>query len=340
MAKISVLMSVNNGERYLKQSIDSIIHQTFNDFEFIIINDGSNDDSLKIIKSYNDNRIKLINNKKRLGLTKSLNIGLKSCKSDIIARMDADDISKKDRFEKQYHYLLKNKDIAVLGGQVILIDQNDNELKQNPRYPLSNQLIKWELFNEVPFCHPSIFIRKEVFKSIGTYNEKYQYAQDYELWKRMVYSRYKFANLDYEIIYYRKTDNKDIFYKKRKQRNAHLEILTNYFKKNNFNVTINLVYYFRYGSKKILDNKKLLIKSVNLLIQLHKKFKWSNELSFSDKNTISKDTAFKLINFAKIQKNLSLMSRITILFIGLKTYNRIITHYQFRKTLRLILFNK
>ena len=160
MAKISVLMSVNNGERYLKQSIDSIIHQTFNDFEFIIINDGSNDDSLKIIKSYNDNRIKLINNKKRLGLTKSLNIGLKSCKSDIIARMDADDISKKDRFEKQYHYLLKNKDIAVLGGQVILIDQNDNELKQNPRYPLSNQLIKWELFNEVPFCHPSIFIRK------------------------------------------------------------------------------------------------------------------------------------------------------------------------------------
>ena len=97
MPKISVLMSVNNGERYLEKSIESIIHQTFNDFEFIIINDGSHDDRLNIIKSYDDKRIKLINNKKRLGLTKSLNRGIELCKSEIIARMDADDISKKDR---------------------------------------------------------------------------------------------------------------------------------------------------------------------------------------------------------------------------------------------------
>jgi len=340
MPKISVLMSVNNGERYLKQSIDSIINQTFSDFEFIIINDGSNDDSLNIIKSYNDNRIKLINNKKRLGLTKSLNIGLKSCKSAIIARMDADDICKKDRFEKQYNYLTVNKDISVLGGQAISIDHNGNKLNPNHYYPLSNQLIKWQLFNEVPFCHPSTFIRKDVFNNLGSFNENYEYAQDYEFWKRMVHGKYKFANLKQEIIYYRKHFNKDGDIKKQKQQKAHLQILTNHFRKCSFNVTNKLVYYFRYGSKKKLDNKKLLIKSVNLLIQLHKKFNESNELSILDKNIISKDTAFKLINFAKIQKHLTLISRLTILFIGSKIDNRIITHYQFRKTLVLILNNK
>ena len=97
--------------------------QTFTDFELVIVNDGSTDDSHRIINSYNDNRIRVINNEKNLGLSKSLNRGLKLCKGDLIARMDADDISMDNRLEKHYRYLKENKGVDVLGGKQYLLIQ-------------------------------------------------------------------------------------------------------------------------------------------------------------------------------------------------------------------------
>ncbi|MDD4353774.1 MAG: glycosyltransferase family A protein, partial [Candidatus Nanoarchaeia archaeon] len=128
--RISVIMSAYNTERYIAEAIESILNQTFKDFEFIIIDDGSTDDSLKIIKRYvkKDRRIKLIHNKKNIGLTKSLNKGLKIAKGQYIARMDADDISLPQRFQIQYDFLEKNKDIFLIGTTAFLIDDKGDRL--------------------------------------------------------------------------------------------------------------------------------------------------------------------------------------------------------------------
>lgn len=182
--EISALMSVYNAEGYVKDAIESILSQTFKDFEFIIINDASKDKSLEIIKSFQDSRIKLIDNSINLGLTKSLNIGLKSAKGKYIARMDADDISHPDRFKKQLEFLEAYNDIALVGSFVEVINEKNfiidkRELIQDP------DLIKFRMLFSNQFVHSSIFFRKALIDQIGGYNEKYKYSQDFELLSRL-----------------------------------------------------------------------------------------------------------------------------------------------------------
>jgi len=112
---VSVVMPVYNGEKYLRESIDSILNQTYTDYEFIIVNDGSNDKTEEIILSYNDNRIRYIKNEKNLQIVKSLNRGIELAKGRYIARMDADDISLPRRFEKQITFMENNLEIGVCG---------------------------------------------------------------------------------------------------------------------------------------------------------------------------------------------------------------------------------
>lgn len=123
--RVSVIMSVYNSEKYLEDSIKSILNQSFKDFEFIIVNDCSNDNSLKIINKYkeNDVRIRLINNSKKINLANSLNKCLKVAKGKYIARMDADDISIKNRLEIQYNFMEENEDIFLCGGSAIVINE-------------------------------------------------------------------------------------------------------------------------------------------------------------------------------------------------------------------------
>ena len=121
---ITVLMSVYNGERYLQESIKSILCQTFTNFEFIIIDDCSDDTSCKIIESYNDKRIKLIRNRINLGLSASLNIGIRASRGKYIARFDSDDISCPERIETQYRFMEENSQIGILGTGYYKIDQN------------------------------------------------------------------------------------------------------------------------------------------------------------------------------------------------------------------------
>ena len=126
--KISVLMPVYNGDKYLKKSINSILRQTYDDFEFIIINDGSTDLSLSIIKSYQDKRIKIINNSKNIGIAHSLNKGLNIANGDYIARQDQDDISHPERFMCQVNYLKKN-DTDLVDANFVFIDEDDNYIQ-------------------------------------------------------------------------------------------------------------------------------------------------------------------------------------------------------------------
>ena len=210
MPKVTVLMPVYNREKYLREAIDSILSQTFTDFEFLIVDDGSTDNSLEIINSYSDSRIRLIRNLANLGISKSLNIGLSESLGDYVARMDSDDISLPNRLQKQIEFLNQNPDITVLGSHMNFIDihgQNLEYLNYLPSYCLSHQKIVYAMLYSTPFAHPSvIFKRLEVLK-IGGYRLLKEWesvsTEDYDLWLRLASQNHKFANLSDHLIKYR-----------------------------------------------------------------------------------------------------------------------------------------
>jgi glycosyltransferase involved in cell wall biosynthesis len=183
--KISAIMSVYNGEKYLREAIESILNQTFTDFEFIIVNDGSTDNTLEIIQSYDDERIKIINNEQNIGLTKSLNKALKVARGESIARQDADDISLPNRFDEQMKYLEGHPEVVLLGTNVYLIDESGKTVGK--RIVLTKPSIK-DLLKNNQFNHGSVMFKKKVINQLGGYNELIRYSQDYELWLRIAKS--------------------------------------------------------------------------------------------------------------------------------------------------------
>jgi glycosyltransferase involved in cell wall biosynthesis/SAM-dependent methyltransferase len=191
--KISVIMAVKDGQKYLHQAIDSVLGQTFSDFEFIIVDDCSADGSLQIIENYDDSRITLIKNRHHLGLSGSLNVGLSAARSEYIARIDADDICLSERFEKQVCFLDQNPSIAVLGTGIRLIDEHGKTI-QDVHLPLNNDLIKWQLCFINPIAHPSVMMRGVAVKQVGGYNTELIRTQDYDLWWRLSV-KYQLANL-------------------------------------------------------------------------------------------------------------------------------------------------
>ncbi|BAZ09729.1 glycosyl transferase family protein [Calothrix sp. NIES-4071] len=199
MPKVTVLMAVYNGERYLKEAIESILNQTFQDFEFLIINDGSCDSTREIIKSYQDSRIRLVENSSNLGLTRSLNKGLKLAEGEFIVRQDADDISEPERLSKQVAFLETHFNVALVGTWYKEIDAWGN-LIGNRKLPCDCTKIRWDILFYCPFVHSAMMLRKSiVIKQIGLYDEAFVYAQDYDLWSRIARSL-PVANLNEYLI--------------------------------------------------------------------------------------------------------------------------------------------
>lgn len=204
MMKITIVMPVYNTKKYVDQAIQSILNQSFQDFEFIIIDDGSTDKSLSIIKSFNDKRIQIIQNKKNLGLIKTLNKGIDLAKGKYIARMDADDIAKPERLAKQLRFLEKHTNYALVGTQANFIFEDKLSNSQFKMETNSDLLATLSLFN-CPFIHPSVMIRTEILKEFY-YNEDFTAAEDYELWTRIL-KKYPCANLNEGLLHYRLHDN-------------------------------------------------------------------------------------------------------------------------------------
>ena len=175
-------MPVYNEEKYLEEAIESILTQTFTDFELIIVNDGSTDSSLETIKRYNDRRIKLINNSKNLGITKSLNIALKEAKGKYIARQDADDVSLPNRLEEQLKYFEANLEVGVVGTNVYNI-REDGTVVGSSSLDLEPTFQKLLKGNRI--VHGSVMMRKQVLEEHNYYNEDFGCSQDYELWLRI-----------------------------------------------------------------------------------------------------------------------------------------------------------
>lgn len=185
---ISVIMSnYNTPEEYLREAIESILNQTYSDFEFIIVDDCSTDNSLEIIKSYKDSRISVIKNKVNMGITKSLNRALAVSKGEFVARMDADDICLPERFEKQVEYLKQNREVIVCGTWVELFGNGAdayNEKYSRKILPEKETLQINLLFgNHMNIIHPTAMFNHKLLKDNNiVYNENYIYAQDYRMW--------------------------------------------------------------------------------------------------------------------------------------------------------------
>ena len=202
---ISVVMSVYNGEKYLEESIESILNQTYENFEFIIIDDGSTDNSLKILNEYkkSDSRIIIRNNYKNRGLIYSLNKGIKISKGKYIARMDADDISLLSRFEKQIDFMEKNVDITILSTGIEIFKNKFKLFKKKIILSKNSEELKIETLFNCSLAHPTVMIRKKDLEESGLkYDLEEKGIEDFGLWLGLS-KNFKFAVLSECLLRYR-----------------------------------------------------------------------------------------------------------------------------------------
>lgn len=201
---ISVIMGVHNEkDEYLSLAIKSICQQTYKNLELIIIDDFSNEHCETLLKKIaaSDNRIRIYRNETNFGLTKSLNRGLSLAEGEFIARMDADDFSTADRFEKQLAYFTTHPDIDILGGGVVSFGDSNEFF--SPAFGYTNEQAQCDLFFQSTLCHPSVMIRRSFLDAHRlTYDENVQKGQDYEMWERCsIYG--KLAVMEDVVLYYR-----------------------------------------------------------------------------------------------------------------------------------------
>lgn len=204
--KVSVIMPVYNGEKYLADSIESILNQSYADFEFIIIDDASTDNSYKIISGYQDRRIKLLSNDPNIGQTITLNKGIQVSASGFIARMDQDDIALPQRLKLQLDFLIRHPEIALVGSSATIINGLGKKIGLWPSVREEGQLRIEVLFNN-PIAHSSVMLRREALASAGYYSEDFIFAQDYDLWSRMLICGYRITNMPEPLISFRVHDS-------------------------------------------------------------------------------------------------------------------------------------
>jgi glycosyltransferase involved in cell wall biosynthesis len=199
MPKITVLMPVYNAAEYIRETIDSVLSQSFTDFEFLIINDGSTDESEEIIKSYSDPRIRLVNNEKNMRLIATLNRGIELAEGEYIARMDADDICLPTRLEKQFKVMEANKDIALCGTGIKMMGKKFFQplVISNPN-TIRNVMRAFNVF-----FHPTVMFRTSILiENDYRYDPNYLHAEDYQLFQLMS-EKFKLTNIDEPLLLYR-----------------------------------------------------------------------------------------------------------------------------------------
>ena len=206
---ITVFTPNYNNEKFIAETIESIINQSYSNFEYIIIDDGSTDKSWEIIQHYKnlDNRIKAYRNKKNIGIVKTRNKGFKysSNKSKYFAIIDSDDIAMKNRLEIQVDFLEKNPEYGLVGSNILIINEK-SEVIGYRKYPIEDQDIRKVITRYDPFAQPSIMLRKTVIDKIGNYDERWQVSQDYDYFLR-VGRFWKLKNLEIPLTKYRLSSN-------------------------------------------------------------------------------------------------------------------------------------
>jgi glycosyltransferase involved in cell wall biosynthesis len=255
MVNVSVVMPTYNTEiSILREAVNSILNQTFRDFEFIIIDDGSTDDSVAYLQSLQDKRIRLIRNPKNMGITKSLNIGLQAAQGKYIARMDSDDIALPTRLEKQFSFMEKHPDVFIVGSNVECFGKysatTKHHIKDMERYRIS------ALFVNPGPKHPTAFFNRELLLQYHLfYDETLEYSQDYGLWVE-ISKRGKICLLDEVLLRYRVHSNQVSNTRREKQIQCDKMILEKQLRELLGDVTKEeLDLHFRYGSGYYPDTK-------------------------------------------------------------------------------------
>jgi hypothetical protein len=206
---LSVAMSVYNGERFLEAAIDSVLAQSFGDFEFLILDDGSSDATPHILKAYaaRDARVRPIIRENR-GLVASLNQLLAEARAPLVARMDADDICLPQRFERQIAFLSGNPDHGVIGAQTHDIDEEANPWPlPSPDNPETHEAFLAAIETDAPLiCHPAVMYRRAVVLEVGAYHAAFRHCEDLDLWLRLS-SRTRICSLPDRLIRYRRSPN-------------------------------------------------------------------------------------------------------------------------------------
>ena len=223
--KISVLLSTYNDEKYIKESVDSVLNQSFTDFEFIIIDDGSKDSTYDIISKIKDSRITIFR-KENTGLIDSLNFGITKCQGEYIARMDGDDICHVDRLKMQFEFLSNNLNYSICGTNTIYIDGKGAEFGR-PKLPISDEEITTYMLFGSPLSHPTVMIRRDILVN-NLYSYDYPVAEDYELWARLRY-KCSFFNIKTPLLYYRFYGNNISLTKREIGHDSRLKICQTYF---------------------------------------------------------------------------------------------------------------
>lgn len=199
--KISVILSVYNGETYLDECLRSICEQTFVEFELIVVDDASTDGTPEILRRHaaQDLRIIVLTNERNKERSVSRNIALAHARADLVAIMDADDIALPDRLAKQFAFMCTNPDVLVCGGALTC-----HETGENIYYPMNDEAIRTQLLWASPFAHSAVMFRRNPVLETGGYDPAMPFAEDYDLWSRLaVLHSWRFANLDEVLIRYR-----------------------------------------------------------------------------------------------------------------------------------------
>jgi glycosyltransferase involved in cell wall biosynthesis len=200
---VTIGLPIYNAERYLAEAINSIKAQTFADFDVLAVLDGCTDRSEEILESLKDERFVVIRNERNLGLVKNLNIMLERTSALLFARMDADDIMLPERIGKQVEFMNAHPDIDVLGTYFDQINEQSQKVKEALAFPYKHEDIL-ERFRLYPIVHhPTVMFRTVKIRSIGGYDDKYEYAEDLALWLRCFSLGYRFALLPETLLHYR-----------------------------------------------------------------------------------------------------------------------------------------
>ncbi|MNJ97617.1 putative glycosyltransferase EpsE [compost metagenome] len=306
--KVSVIMPVYNTEKYVEEAINSILNQTFRDFEFIIIDDASTDKSVEIVKGFKDERIKLITKPFNTGYTDSLNKGLELANGKYIARMDSDDISLPTRLEKQVKFLDNNPDVILCGTWFELL----NKEKSIFNYPTNPEEVKATLLNYCSIGHPTVMFRKEIFNTHGlSYDKSMEPAEDYNLWVD-ISSIGKLANIG-EVLFQYRTHQNQVSNKRAEQQKLNSQIAR--FKMlSNLNHGLELESIFPESTKPIsqkqLENVFLNLMKLEKINSENKVFE--TKLFENSLNAFRREIAFE---YFMIEKNYN----ITSFFLLLKT---------------------
>ena len=305
---VSVIVPVYNTESFIAEAIESILNQTYSDFELIIIDDYSTDSTREIINKYTDPRINFVSKSTHTGLVSSLNLGIALSKGEFIARMDGDDVSCLTRFEKQVNFLKANPNIALCGTWFQLLST-----QEIIKYPLEPENIKIALLDYCPFGHPTVMFRRD-FITVNNirYNEEYKSAEDYELWTRIV-AIGKSVNIPEPLLSYRLHENQ-------------ITIKDQYNQVKNSNLCRIKMMCYPLGDLSDLDIKtsSLLVQNekINDIIKLSEVVDWLDRLY-----NLNKETCFYSTNeFKKYIKNKKSVI-IRRFFLNTSSYNPLILYH-------------